>query len=85
MKNAMDRIDNWITAAPEAKHDWFCNCEVCHEHHDIQANYQDVDFECCTRDVEDMMAEKQWCRKKPKEHSQADMQDGICLVCLKEK
>lgn len=82
MRDAGYAIDKWLTACPEPKHDWICNCSTCHEYHDVQAKYQDVNFECCTNDVEDMIAEGHWCSKKPKEHGLADMQGGICLACL---
>lgn len=59
--------DRWLTTPPEG-HPGECNCDDCHEEHDIRELAGDVDFDCCTDALEDLVSVGEACAAKPKEH-----------------
>lgn len=97
-RDGLEGLDKWLTTTPEdSAHLPECNCEKCHEEHDIAENAGDIDFPCCTEALEDMKDAGEICPAKPKEHFQTYMDGSVvngrfvlakpakCLECEHEK
>jgi hypothetical protein len=62
-----------------------CNCDECHDEHDLVENYGSPDYQCCTDAVNDKVDGGEWCAAKPLDHRDEYLEDGQCLKCVEEK
>ena len=78
--------DKWLTSTPEDRdHDSWCHCDECHRTHYLRDNFDDINFGCCTDEVDYLISIGKWCVEKPKKHADIFMFEGVCEECENEK
>ncbi len=61
-----------------------CNCDTCHDYHELEKNFGSPDFRCCTEEVIARIWNKLWCSQEPQAHGNAGMYKGECDLCKEE-
>lgn len=97
-RDGLAGLDAWLTTTPEdSAHHPECNCEKCHEEHDVRELAGDIDFDCCTDALADMKDAGEVCLVKTKEHFNIYLDGAVvngrfvlakpskCLECEHEK
>ena len=63
-------------------HPWDCNCDKCHEQHDISENISFRDFQCCKDEVDALREENKWCEIHRCIKDEGTKEKPLCISCL---